>query len=89
MAKKDASKARPTLSGQIRDVIAARGLNLSELGQLSGVDSSVIGRFVSGERELRTGTLDKIAGALDLRLVEVAPPKGRAPKRSASPSGRK
>jgi transcriptional regulator with XRE-family HTH domain len=80
MAKKDASKARPTLSSQIRDVIGSRGLTLAELGELSEVDPTVIGRFLSGEREVRSGTLDKLAAALDLRLVEVAPAKPRGRK---------
>ena len=82
MAKKDAAKSRPTLSSQVRDVIESRGLTLAELGQLSDVDPTVIGRFLSGEREVRSRTLDKLAAALDLRLVEVAPAKGRSPRAS-------
>jgi transcriptional regulator with XRE-family HTH domain len=73
----DAPKARHTLSGQIRDVIESRGLTLAELGKLADVDPTVIGRFLSGERDLRLATADKIAAALGLRLVEVASPKGR------------
>lgn len=82
MAKKaEAQKAKQTLSGQIRDVIESRGLTLAELGKLSEVDPTVIGRFLSGEREIRTGTLDKIATALGLRIVEVVPPVGRKGRR--------
>jgi transcriptional regulator with XRE-family HTH domain len=78
MAKKTAApRARPTLSGQVRDVIEARGLTPTELGQLAGVDPTVIARFASGEREVRTGTLDRIAAALRLRVVEDAPPRPR------------
>lgn len=76
MARKEA-KARHTLSGQIRDVIESRPLSLAELGKLSGVDPTVIGRFLSGERDLRLATVDKIAAALGLRLVEVGMPKAR------------
>jgi transcriptional regulator with XRE-family HTH domain len=84
MAKKDAPRARPTITGQVRDVIASRGITLAELGQLSGVDPTVIGRFVSGERDVRGETLDRIAAALYLRVVEDAPPKprGRRPAKA-------
>ncbi len=78
-AKKTADgPGKHTVSGQLRDVIESRGLTPTELGQLAGVDPTVIARFVSGEREVRNGTFDKIASALGLRLVEVARPKGKA-----------
>jgi transcriptional regulator with XRE-family HTH domain len=84
MAKKTAApKARPSLSGQVRDVIRSRGLGLAELGALAGVDPTVLGRFLSGEREVRSRTLAKIAAALYLRVVEDAPPKPRG-RRSSS-----
>lgn len=87
MAKKTAApKVRHTLSSQVRDVIESRGLTHTELGRLAGVDPTVIGRFASGEREIRTGTLDKIANALGLRLVEVARPQGPG-RRSRLPAG--
>ena len=78
MAKKTAPapKARYTLSGQLRDVIESRGLTLAELGKLADVDPTIIGRFLSGERDLRLATADKIATAFGLRLVEVAGSKG-------------
>ncbi len=78
MAKKTAAlRTRPTITGQIRDVIGSRGLTHAELGQLAGVDPTVISRFASGERDVRGETLDKIAAALYLRVVEDAPPKPR------------
>jgi transcriptional regulator with XRE-family HTH domain len=69
--KIDAPKARHTVSSQLRDVIESRGLTHTELGQLSGVDPTVIARFVSGDREIRNGTFDKLSSALGLRLIEV------------------
>jgi transcriptional regulator with XRE-family HTH domain len=77
MARRDAPRARPALSAQVRDVIESRGLTPTELGRLAGVDPTVIARFVAGEREVRTGTLDRIAAALHLRVVEDAPPGPR------------
>jgi hypothetical protein len=45
----------------------------------------MVARFVSGERDLRLGTVDRIAAALGLRLVEVGRAKARA-SRVAVPS---
>ena len=82
MAKKQA--ARHTLSSQIRDVIESRNLSLAELGKLADVDPAIIGRFLSGQRDLRLATADKIAAALGLRLVEVAIPKASPKPRNRS-----
>jgi transcriptional regulator with XRE-family HTH domain len=70
-------EAKHALSRQLREIIDSRGLTAYALGQESGVDPTVIGRFLADERDIRLGTADKIAAALGLRLVEVAKPKGR------------
>lgn len=84
-ATRKTATARHTLPDQLRDIIDSRALTPTELGQLSGVDPTVIARFVASERDLRLETAGKIAAALGLRLVEVAQPKGRGrpPKPSA------
>jgi transcriptional regulator with XRE-family HTH domain len=87
MAKKLVDPSRHTVSGQLRDVIESRGQTHTELGKLSGVDPTVISRFVSGEREIRNGTFDRLAAALGLRLVEVARPKGRGQAASSTAKG--
>lgn len=74
--------ARHALPAQLREIIASRGLTPTELGALSGVDPTVIARFVAGERDLRLETAGRIASALGLRLVEVAQPK--RPRRQPS-----
>jgi plasmid maintenance system antidote protein VapI len=57
------------LEGAIRDRI--QGLNLTpyRVGKMTGVDASVIQRFMAGERSLTLGTAEKLAKALDLVLV--------------------
>jgi transcriptional regulator with XRE-family HTH domain len=77
-------EAKHTLSKQLREIIDSRGLTAYAVGQESGVDPTVIGRFLADERDIRLGTADKIAAALGLRLVEVAKPKGRG--RPAKPT---
>ncbi len=72
-SKKTASvEVKHTLSRQLRDVIESRELTAYALGKEAGVDATVVGRFLSGERDLRLATADRIALALGLRLVEVA-----------------
>ncbi len=88
MPKKPAPREnKHTLSRSLRDVIESREITPYALGKESGVDPTVISRFLSGERDLRLGTADKIAAALGLRLVEVARSKGRTkPERQSAGS---
>ncbi len=67
-----ARETKHTLSCQLREVIESRGLTAYALGKEAEVDPTVIGRFLSGERDLRLATADRLALALSLRLVEVA-----------------
>jgi transcriptional regulator with XRE-family HTH domain len=72
--------ARPKVrafSEQLRDAMVSSGHTGAELAELAGVDPGVISRFMAGKREIRTTTVDRIAEALGLRLVEIARPKGR------------
>jgi transcriptional regulator with XRE-family HTH domain len=66
------------VSDQLREIIRSRDETPTELGKRANVDPTVIARFLSGDREIRNGTFDKLAAALDLRLVEVAKPKAKA-----------
>jgi plasmid maintenance system antidote protein VapI len=70
MAKKR-KKVGPVgmLEGAIRDRI--RGLNLTpyRVGKMTGVDASVIQRFMADERSLTLDTAEKLAKALDLVLM--------------------
>jgi transcriptional regulator with XRE-family HTH domain len=67
-----------SFSEQLRDTMGSSGHTGAELAELAGVDPGVISRFMAGKREIRTATIDKIAEALGLRLVEVARPKPKA-----------
>jgi transcriptional regulator with XRE-family HTH domain len=71
---------RHTVSQQLRDVIDSRGLTPYAVAKEAGIDPGMVARFVSGERDLRLGTVDRIAAALGLRLVEVGRSKARAPR---------
>lgn len=83
------SLARHTLSGQLRDVIESRGLSAYALGKLAEVDPGVVSRFLTGERDIRMETADRLAVALGLRLVELGgrvKGRGTAVGRTVAPS---
>jgi transcriptional regulator with XRE-family HTH domain len=61
---------QPTLSDQIRTAIKDSGLTRYAIGKRSGVDASVIQRFMLETRSPRLDTIDKIAAALNLRLCK-------------------
>ena len=48
------------------------GLTAYAVGRMAGVDPGVVKRFLTGERDIRMETADRLAAALGLRLVEVA-----------------
>ena len=72
------------------------------LGRQAGVDPGVISRFLTGQRDIRLATADRLAQALSLQLVEVAagnqagpdPPHRRPsnpcprPRRASTPPAR-
>src|SRR5215210_3041439 len=70
-------------SVQLREAIERSGLTAYAVGRRAGVDPGVVQRFVTGERDIRMGTADKLCEVLGLRLVE----DGRRKKgRPARPS---
>jgi predicted transcriptional regulator len=68
------TKPRPTtpltISDQLRAIIADSGKTAYAVGKVADVDPGVVQRFLTGERDLRVATLDKIAVALRLRLCQ-------------------
>jgi transcriptional regulator with XRE-family HTH domain len=68
MAKKKPAAAPPTVSETIRAEITRRGLTAYAAAQLAGVDTSVMSRFMAGERGLSMRTLDRVCVALALTL---------------------
>ena len=61
------TKVKP-ISDVLRDAIKRSEMTVYRLAQESGVSQPVISRFVSGERDLRLETADRLALALGLRL---------------------
>ena len=58
------------LAKSLRKAIFESGMTHYSLGKVSGVDTAVIDRFVSGERDIRLETAGRIAESLGYSLVE-------------------
>ena len=66
-----------TISQTLRDAVRDCPHNYTELARLSGVDISVISRFVNEQRSPTARTSDKLAVALRLELRPARPVKKR------------
>lgn len=58
------------LANELRQAINDSGLTHYAIGKASCVDTAVIDRFVSGERDIRLETAGKIAESLGYRLAK-------------------
>jgi plasmid maintenance system antidote protein VapI len=59
-------------SQALRDTIQSSDRSVDQIAQDAGVSPVVVSRFVSGERDIRMATADKLAEALGLRLALVS-----------------
>jgi len=75
-----------SVSYQLAEIIESRDLTPYAVARAAGVDPGVVSRFLNGKRGMTLDTLDKIAAALKLRLVEPARAPGRA--RKDKPAGK-
>ncbi len=69
MSARRTTATRRSLADQVRDLINDRGLTGYALAKSTGINRSVVNRFLAGGG-LTLETLDAIAAALGLRLVE-------------------
>jgi transcriptional regulator with XRE-family HTH domain len=54
---------------RLEDVIRDTGLSQREFARATGIDETVLSRFVRGERELRFRAIDQLLDALGLEIV--------------------
>lgn len=70
-----AAKGKPVASATMRAVILQaiedRGESILALSKLSGVSQPQLSRFVSGERDLRLESAEKLCHALGLELRKI------------------
>lgn len=60
------------LSLALRDAIRATDKSMYQIALDAGVAQIVVSRFVSGERDIRLATADKLAEALGLKLAQAS-----------------
>jgi ribosome-binding protein aMBF1 (putative translation factor) len=58
-----------SLSEALKRSIQASGMTVYEIAKRAGVSQIVISRFLSGERDIRMATADKLAEVLGLKLA--------------------
>jgi plasmid maintenance system antidote protein VapI len=67
MAKKH---PKPTVSETLREAIRESGMSLYRLAKDSGIGYSILWRFLEGERQLTTDTVDRLCDFLGCNLVK-------------------
>ena len=60
------------LSQALRDALRSSEKSMYQIAQDAGVSQIVVSRFLSGERDIRMATADKLAEALGLKLASVS-----------------
>ncbi len=66
------SSASGRLSQALRDALRASDKSLVQIAQDAGVSQALVSRFLSGERDIRMATADKLAEALGLTLAKAS-----------------
>jgi transcriptional regulator with XRE-family HTH domain len=67
-AQSKSSASPGLLSGALKDAIHASDKTEYQIAKDAGVSQIVISRFLSGERDIRMATADKLAHVLGLKL---------------------
>lgn len=68
-AVRSASVGNGNLSVSLKDAIRASNKSMYQIAQDAGVSQIVVSRFLSGERDIRMATADKLAEVLGLKVA--------------------
>jgi len=60
------------LSQALKDALRASDKSMYQIAQEAGISQIVVSRFLSGERDIRMATADKLAEALGLKLASAS-----------------
>jgi transcriptional regulator with XRE-family HTH domain len=71
-----------TVLDELRDAIRASPLSLNKLGQLTGIDSGRLSRFMRKERDLTGEAVSRIAQALGLSMAPTKKPEWDKPTKA-------
>jgi len=71
------------MSDVLRKAVTATGESVTTVARGAGIPQPVLYRFMTGERDMRLQTAEKLAAFLGLELCPTPrPPKARKPRRS-------
>ena len=74
-------KSKPTaLTDQLRHFIEAGEMSRYELSKITGIDKSVLSKFVHGKCGLSMQSLDKIGETLSLQIIQTPKPAAKRRK---------
>jgi DNA-binding phage protein len=65
-------KATGRLSQALRDALRTSDKSMYQIARDAGVSQIVVSRFISGERDIRMATADRLAEALGLKLAQAS-----------------
>ena len=68
-APRVAEPISPSIAESLKQAIRDSGRSVYQVSKDSGIAQIVIARFLSGERDIRMATADKLARALNLHLM--------------------
>jgi plasmid maintenance system antidote protein VapI len=68
-------RKQAALSDALKAAIAESGLTVYAVAQGSGVAHPILSRFLSGQRDLRLATADKLAAFFQMKLTPPKTPK--------------
>lgn len=68
-ATRSVSVGAGSLSAALKDAIRASDKSVYQIAQDAGVSQIVVSRFISGERDIRMATADKLADVLGLKVA--------------------
>lgn len=83
-------EARRIIGWNVRKIRVEKNLTMEELADRADVDFSSLARLERGVLNATIGIIEKLARALDARLVDLVaePPKGAKPPKPLTPSQR-
>jgi transcriptional regulator with XRE-family HTH domain len=68
-------KNLPTLSEQLRQIVADCPISLCELSRQTGINKAVLSKFIRGQRGMLLESLDKLGRYFRLRVVAEEKPR--------------
>jgi transcriptional regulator with XRE-family HTH domain len=80
--------AMMSVSDQLRERVKTSGMTLADIASEIGISTSMVSRFASSGRQLRSGSIDRLCAFFELTLKPIGKAKGGKGSKPASRKGR-